>query len=141
MPGISIDRSKGVGEEPGTGHNRWHPSIEPVLGVAAGEAVELETRDALDGQLTSDSTEADFPSLNIGRAHALTGPVHVGGAEAGDLLEVEFVSIEPQPWAYTAITPGSGYLGDKGFEPLLVHWNIEPDQDGPRGWPGLEQAE
>ena len=132
MPGIAIDRSKGVGEEPGTGHNRWHPSIEPVLEVEPGEAVELETRDALDGQLTPDSTEADFASLNIGRAHALTGPVRVAGAEPGDLLEVEFVSIEPQPWAYTSITLGSGYPGDLGFEPLLVQWEIEPADDG--GW-------
>ena len=137
MPGISIDRSKGVGEEPGTGHNRWHPSIEPVLRVAPGQVVELETRDALDGQLTSASTEANFGTLNLGRAHALTGPVHLAGAEPGDLLEVEFVSIEPQPWAYTAITPGSGYLGEVGFEPLLVHWKIEPDQDG--GWARSEQ--
>ena len=83
MPGISIDRSKGVGEEPGTGHNRWHPAIQPVLEVRPGEAVELETRDALDGQLTSSSTEADFGSLNVERAHALTGPVRVAGAEPG----------------------------------------------------------
>lgn len=132
MPGISIDRSKGVGEEQGTGHNRWHPAIEPVIEVRPGEAVELETRDALDGQLTSASTEADFGSLNVGRAHALTGPVRVAGAEPGDLLEVEFVSIEPEPWAYTSITPGSGYLGDLGFEPLLVHWEIERGDEG--GW-------
>ena len=49
MKQITIDRSKRLYQEPHTGHNRWHPDIEPVLEVAPGEEVLLETRDAADG--------------------------------------------------------------------------------------------
>ena len=43
---IEIDRKKRLREEPGKGHNRWHPDIAPVIEVTAGEEVTLETRDA-----------------------------------------------------------------------------------------------
>ena len=48
---IRIDRSKTLLEEPGTGHNRWHPDIEPLVRCEAGDEVVLETRDAFDGQM------------------------------------------------------------------------------------------
>lgn len=56
MKQITIDRSKRLYEEPHTGHNRWHPDIEPILEVAAGEEVLFETRDAADGQIKPDMT-------------------------------------------------------------------------------------
>ena len=46
------------------------------------------------------------------------------GARPGDLLEVEFVDIVPQPWAFTAIMPGLGFLRDVMTTPFLVHWDI-----------------
>jgi formamidase len=121
---ITIDRSKHLAEEPRTGHNRWHPDIEPALEVEPGELVVLETRDALDGYLNARSTEADFANVALGAVHPLTGPVFVKGAMPGDLLEIEFVDIEPQPWAFSAIMPGLGFLRDLYTEPFLVHWNI-----------------
>ena len=33
-------------------HNRWHPDIPPALEVEPEEEVYLQTRDALDGQIT-----------------------------------------------------------------------------------------
>ena len=75
MPAVRIDRSKPLSAEPRTGHNRYHPDIEPVLEVAEGEEVVLETRDAIDGQLKPTSTVADFANLNPGAIHPLTGPV------------------------------------------------------------------
>lgn len=76
MRAIRIDRSKPLAEEPHTGHNRYHPDIEPILEVAEGEGVVLETRDAIDGQLKPTATEAAFASINAGAIHPLTGPVH-----------------------------------------------------------------
>ena len=46
---VSIDPSKPLREEPGTGHNRWHEDIEPVVEVDPGDTVVYETRDAFDG--------------------------------------------------------------------------------------------
>ena len=45
---VSIDPSKPLGEEPGTGHNRWHEDIVPVVEVDPGDTVVYETRDAFD---------------------------------------------------------------------------------------------
>jgi len=124
MKTVSIDRGKHLAEQPHTGHNRWHPDIPPVVEVDPGEEVALETRDATDGYLTSRSTVADFPKLQVGAIHPLTGPVLVKGAKPGDLLEIEFTDIAPQPWAFTAIMPGLGYLRDIMTTPFLVHWKI-----------------
>ena len=61
---VRIDPSKPLKAEPNTGHNRWHPDIAPILHVDPGDEVILETRDALDGQLTPDSRSADAGSVN-----------------------------------------------------------------------------
>jgi formamidase len=96
-----------------------------VLEVEPGDQVVLETRDALDGFLDQNSTVADFATLPLGAIHPLTGPVFVKGARPGDLLEIEFLDIEPQPWAFSAIMPGLGFLRDSMTTPFLVHWQIE----------------
>ncbi len=124
MHAIRIDRSKPLAEEPHVGHNRFHPDISPVLEVNEGEEVVMETRDAVDGQIQPNSTEADFASLNAGAVHPLTGPIYVKGAEPGDALEIEFLDIEPQPTAFSAILPGLGFLRDVMTTPYLVHWRI-----------------
>ena len=124
MKTVSIDRTRPLHAEPKTGHNRWHPDIPPVVEVDEGEEVALETRDGIDGHLNAKSTEADFASLRAGAIHPLTGPVLVKGARAGDLLEIEFVDIVPQRWAFTAIMPGLGFLRDVMTTPFLVHWDI-----------------
>src|SRR5262245_18689536 len=121
---ISVHRRKPLAEEPRTGHNRWHPDIEPILEVGDGEDVALETRDACDGYLTPRSTAADFAGLPAGAIHPLTGPIAVKGARPGDLLEVEFREIVPQPWAFSGIFPGLGYLRDVMTTPYLVHWTV-----------------
>src|SRR5215472_6500808 len=112
MHAIRIDRTKSLAQEPRSGHNRYHPEIAPALEVSEGEEVVLETRDALDGQIKPASSVADFPALNVGAVHPLTGPVHVKGAKPGDLLEVEFLDIAAQPTAFSAIMPGLGFLRD-----------------------------
>ncbi|MBA2446623.1 MAG: acetamidase/formamidase family protein, partial [Chloroflexi bacterium] len=83
---VRIDRSKTLAEQPETGHNRWHEAIPPVLRVRPGDRVVLETRDAIDGQITPSTTAADVAHTDLGPVHPLTGPVYVEGAEPGDLL-------------------------------------------------------
>ena len=74
-------------------HNRWHPDLAPAASVEPGDVLTVETRDGLDGQLTRESTHADCAAPDLGLAHPLTGPVHVAGAEPGDVLEVQFVAL------------------------------------------------
>lgn len=124
MQTIEIDRRKSLRQQPATGHNRWHPDVKPLLEVAAGEEVVLQTRDALDGEFTPKSTEADFAKVDAGGVHPLTGPVFVKGARPGDLLEVEFLDIIPEKWAFSCILPGFGFLRDLFTKPYMVHWNL-----------------
>jgi formamidase len=121
---IRIDRSKPLRAEPHTGHNRWHPDIAPILTVNPGETVVLETRDALDGAVSPAMTSADLHRVDLNLVHPLTGPVFVNGAEPGDLLEVHILDIAPQPFGFTTIVPGFGFLRDFFPTPFLVKWQI-----------------
>ena len=125
MKSIEIDRSKRLKEEPQKGHNRWHPDATPVLEVDPGEEVVLETRDASDCQIKPWMTVADFDGMDAKVAHPLTGPVYIKDAGPGDLLEIEYLEITPQPHGWTRNRPGSGFLRDLFTEPYLVHWQIE----------------
>ncbi len=124
MKSIEIDRTKMLRDQPATGHNRLHPDIEPLLEVDEGEEVVLETRDGVDGQLGPTSTAAGMATMDAGAIHPLTGPVLVKGAKPGDVLEIEIVDILAQPYAFTAIVPGLGFLRDLYTTPYLVKWRI-----------------
>jgi formamidase len=128
---VSIDPSKPLGEEPGTGHNRWHEAIEPVVEVDSGDTVVYETRDAFDGQLDPESTAGDVGNLDLSVVHPLTGPVFVKGAEPGDLLEVKLVAVEADPWeqwGYTVEVPGFGFLRDEFPDPYIIHWRLHGNE-------------
>jgi formamidase len=62
--------------------------------------------------------------VDAGRIHPLTGPVFIKGAEPGDMIEVEFLDIAPQPTAFSAIIPGLGLLRDVMTTPFVAHWKI-----------------
>jgi len=124
MKSVEIDRNKRLKDQPNTGHNRFHPSIPPIVSVEEGEEVVLPTRDALDGQFGRSATEADMATMDPGAIHPLTGPVFVKGAQPGDVLEVEFVDIVAESHAITGIFPGLGFLRDLFTTPLLIHWEL-----------------
>lgn len=106
-------------------HNRWHPDLAASVSVRPGKAVTLETRDGLDGQLTRGSTHADCAAPDLGLAHPLTGPVHVDGAEPGDVLEVHFLGYETPGFGVNCVIPGFGFLADLFDEPFLVPWELD----------------
>jgi len=122
---ILIDRSLNLMEEPATGHNRWHPEIPAILKVSPGELVKLETRDAADGQITSDCSVEKLLELDSGRMHPLTGPVHVEGAAPGDLLEVEIVDVLPQSYGFGIQYHTLGVLKNHSPGPFLAHFDIK----------------
>ena len=121
---IRVDRGKTLTEEPETGHNRWHPDIPPVVRCEPGDEVVLETRDALDGQVSRGGSLDEVATVSLDVVHPLTGPVYVEGAEPGDLLAVEIVDIEPDTYGFTVQAPGFGFLRDVFPEPFRVDWDI-----------------
>ena len=133
MKSIEIDRSKRLKEEPSKGHNRWHPDVTPVVEADLGEEVVLETRDAADCQIRKGMSVHDLVGMDAKVAHPLTGAVYVKGAQPGDLLEVEYLDIIPQPYGWTRFRSGGGFLRNEFTEPYLVHWDIAD------GWATSEQ--
>lgn len=125
MKSITVDYAKRLAEEPEKGHNRWHEAIAPVLEAALGEEVEIQTRDAFDGQITPATTAPDLVRCDLNLVHALTGPVYVAGAAPGDLLEVEICDMKPSDFGYTVQVPGFGFLRDAFPDPYIAKWTIK----------------
>jgi formamidase len=126
---VEIDRSRPLHEGAERGHNRWWPELEPVTSIEPGGEVTLELRDSRDRLIGPRSEHEDL--LGVPKiAHPLTGPVDVRGAEPGDVLEVEVLGYETDTFGWTAIWPGSGFLGDLFGEPFLARWELEPLDGG-----------
>ena len=125
MKSITVDYAKRLAEEPEKGHNRWHEAIPPILEAALGEEVEIQTRDAFDGQITPATTAPDLLRCDLNLVHALTGPVYVAGAAPGDLLEVEICDMKPADFGYTVQVPGFGFLRDAFPDPYIAKWTIK----------------
>jgi len=121
---IHIDQALPLVRQADKGHNRWHPDIAPAVRIASGSSVEMETLDGLDGQIKPGTTAADLAAIEMGRVHPLTGPVHVDGAQPGDLLAVKIEQIVPANRGFTMIMPGFGFLRDLFTTPFLVHWEM-----------------
>lgn len=122
---LSIDRGKRCIDEPDVCHNRWHPDIKPALEVEPGEIVVVETRDALDGQITEKPGVDDVESASLGVVHPLTGPIYVRGVKPGDLLVVEVLDINAEPFGFTVAIPGFGFLRDLFDRPYKIRWRID----------------
>ena len=111
-----------------TCHNRWHPDIDAVAEADPGDTVIFETRDAFDNPFNRRSTPPTVAAANLNLIHPLTGPLHVRGAERGDVLAVTMVDVGPGPdhFGYTVAVPGFGFLRDVFTNPAIVHWELGP---------------
>ncbi len=127
LPTVRVDHRRPLAAQPGVGHNRWHPAIPPVLEVGEGEAFTLETIDSSDAFLTASSPPEDVLRFPMERLHPLTGPVHVRGVRAGDVLEVELLEVEPRGPGIASIAPGEGLLGDVVAAPFLAVFAVGAD--------------
>ena len=107
--------------------NRLHPAIPMAARAQPGATIVLHTRNASDFDLDPEAPpDPRAGDVGIGTVHSLTGPVHIEGAEPGDVLKVRILDIAPGPWAFTVITP-SGFLTDKIEGPLRVLWRLSRD--------------
>jgi formamidase len=106
------------------GHNRWHPDVEPVAHVRAGETVTLEAPLGTGDQISPASTHEDLLALDFS-TDLLAGPVYVEGAEPGDVLVIEVLEVEPEHFGFSAVLPGFGLLSDVIEGPYLVKWALD----------------
>ena|SRR5216683_3855984 len=93
-------------------HFAWDNSLPAVLSVAPGDSVTVDTWDA-SGHVVKRSwtnTEAAQRTRKPGVGHALTGPIFVEGARAGQTLVVDVLEVIPAEWGFTTFGPGRGSL-------------------------------
>lgn len=96
----------------GTYHYVIGPYADPVITIRPGDTISVETHDAFEGKIKS---ESDKPSevLNFPFLNPQNGPIVVEGAEKGDALAVYIDSIRPrgpQPAGTSALVPEFGGL-------------------------------
>jgi formamidase len=104
--------------------------------VDPGAEVTFEIRDSRDRTITRESQHEDLLATRS-LAHPLTGPLAVRGAEPGDVLEVEILGYETDDFGWTAIWPGSGWLGDLFERPFLTRWELDGERARSEQLPGV----
>lgn len=134
---LDVSHSDSICRSPRNSHNRWHPGIAPAVRICPGDTVEIQTRDSLDGQIRPGMAARKLADITLDRAHPLTGPVYVQGAEPGDLLAVHIEKLVPAQHGFTAIFPGFGALADLYPEPFLVHWELSDNFATAEQLPGV----
>ena len=105
-------------------HAFWDNSYPARLRIQPGDTVVFETLEASAGQVGPDSASEVVRNLNFDLIHPLTGPVYVEGAEPGDALVVDIVSIKHKGWGWNAVIPGFGLLAEDFPDPYLHHYKL-----------------
>jgi acetamidase/formamidase len=105
-------------------HAFWDNSYPARLRIQPGDTVVFETLEASAGQVGPDSPSEVVGNLNFDFIHPLTGPVYVEGAEPGDALVVDIVSIKHKGWGWNAVIPGFGLLAEDFSNPYLHHYKL-----------------
>lgn len=106
-------------------HLGWDNAIEPVLSVAPGETIAVETIDASGGQLHAQATLQDLKALDFEKVNPVTGPIYIEGAEPGDTIAITFQAFHASGWGWTANIPGFGLLADEFPDPALHVWSYD----------------
>ena len=132
------DRSVSCAEDPAC-INRLHPEIPMVAKANPGEHIVFLGRDAFDLTLDPDkfSSAKSMPREGFGVVHALTGPVFINGAKAGDVLAVTIEAFEPDNVGWTEAGP-FGFAGDQfGTDERFIVWRINNDYAVSDALPGV----
>jgi amidase len=119
-------------------HYTMGPYSDPVLHIAPGDRVIVQTRDAFDGKI---KTEQDMPSqkLKVPFLNPQNGPIMIAGAEKGDVVAVYIESMLPRgenPRGTCCLIPRFGALTGTDYTATLNHplpeitRKIDVDEEG-----------
>ncbi|MGH2948091.1 MAG: formamidase [Solirubrobacteraceae bacterium] len=154
MPEVAfaVDQSKSMTEQAVPGHNRWHPDVPAAASVQPGSDFRVECREWTDAQIGNNDSANDVRDVDLSRAHMLSGPIAVEGAEPGDLLVVDILELGPcqapqekgdapgQGWGYTGIfarVNGGGFLTDHFPDSYKAIWDFRGQEATSRHIPGI----
>jgi acetamidase/formamidase len=105
-------------------HYKWDNSLSPVVRISPGDVVHCETNEVTSGQLNSGDPASKLGALDFDRLYPLAGPVYVEGAEPGDALEVEILTLQPGSWGWAALLPGLGLLASDFPDPYVRYFDL-----------------
>jgi formamidase len=135
MPEVQfeVDVDSPPDEQPGANpFNRWHPNIPAVVKAETGEPMRLEALDWTGGQIRDNDNADEVRDVDLTQVHYLAGPVHVSGAEPGDLLKVDFLDMGPlngrSEFGFTGTFSqqnGGGFLTDHFPNATKSIWNLD----------------
>jgi acetamidase/formamidase len=108
-------------------HAFWDNALSPRLRIQPGDTVVFETLEASSNQITPSSTVEALQTLSFDPIHPLTGPVYIEGAEPGDALEIDIISLKHKGWGWNAVIPDFGLLADDFPEPYLHLYKVDGD--------------
>jgi formamidase len=143
---FKVDLTKSMSEQELVGHNRWHPDIPAVVSVNPGDVFRIECKDWTDGQIKYNDDPSDIRDVKLTVVHVLSGPIHVNGAQPGDILVVDLLDIGPLPgdeWGFTGIfdrNNGGGFLTDHFPNAAKAVWDIQGIYTSSRQIPGVRFA-
>jgi formamidase len=144
MQHFTIKPGKRLSEQAELGHNRWHPDIPFLSKVKPGEEIIIETLDFLDSQILDSDDVSDVRDVDLTRAHPLTGPFYVEGAEPGDLLVIDLLDIKPiTPVGFSGVfakSNGGGFLADYFPDAAKAIWDLKGLYATSRHIPGVRIA-
>jgi formamidase len=143
---FKVDLTKSMSEQELVGHNRWHPDIPAVVSVNPGDVFRIECKDWTDGQIKYNDDPSDIRDVILPVVHVLSGPIHVNGAQPGDILVVDLLDIGPlqgDEWGFTGIfdrNNGGGFLTDHFPNAAKAIWDIQGIYTSSKQIPGVRFA-
>lgn len=93
-------------------HFAFDPAAEPCARAASGETLTFRCQDCYSEQIVADGF--DFAKIDMDRNNPATGPLYIEGAEPGDVLRVEILSIDLAPWGCMTARAGTGVYDVEG---------------------------
>ena len=129
---FKVDLNKPMQDQEVPGHNRWHPDIPAAASTDPGTDFRIECLDWTNNQVQNNDSADDIRDIDLTPCHVLSGPIHVNGAEPGDLLVVDILDVGPpsgldEPWGYTGIFSqqnGGGFLTDVYPDAHKAIWDL-----------------
>lgn len=93
-------------------HLRWNNALPPALTVPSGAEISFDLKDGANNQIRPDNEATCFSTFDRDLVDPAFGPVYVEGAEPGDVLKVEILSLATADYGWTAVFTGFGLLSD-----------------------------
>jgi acetamidase/formamidase len=92
-------------------HHQWDLDLAPALAIDSGDVVHFDIPMGGHGQVPLGGSYADC-AFDFETIYGLAGPLEVRGAEPGDTLRIDILTLETGAWGWCGMLPDVGLLPD-----------------------------